>query len=422
VIKRIWFGGAQRIWTSHRALAIAIPAIVVVTFLVASLLLMSASGGTSQASATPGATPSGMPGDTPSAWPSDSPFSSPSSSATATLSPSPSISTSPTPTPIPAGWIASTLDGVYAPADLAHREPVAVMVEDSIHARPQSGISSASIVYLAPADGGVPRYMMVFQEGTAVAPDKQNSAIGPVRSARPYYIYWASEYKAVYAHWGGDHQSRKDVIPAMVKAGSIYNLDDLSGGSCAYHRITTRVAPHNGYTSTAALISCLAKKGYPATERKQSTRPFIDQTPLDQRPAATVSKIEIHSPGSDGETVGYEYQPAGDLYLRTINGKAEVDPANGHYVYAANVVVMYQGLKYDNTIETDHNRPIVYNVGSGKAIIFQEGKEIACTWKKKTNTSLTIFTDKSGNQIPLVRGEIFIHSIPPISSYKLTIN
>jgi len=54
------------------------------------------------------------------------------------------------------------------------------MVDDNKVARPQSGISSASIVYQAPADGGEDRYMMVFQEGTA-------SAIGPVRSARPYY-------------------------------------------------------------------------------------------------------------------------------------------------------------------------------------------------------------------------------------------
>ena len=409
----------KSIWTDHKALAIGLPAIVVVGFLVASLLLTSGGGTTAQSSATPSATTS----DTPGTSPTDTPLGSPSSSPTDGSSPTPTISSSPTASPIPAGWIASTLDGVYAPADLAHREPIAVMVEDSVSARPQSGISSASIVYLAPADGGVPRYMMVFQEGTAacVGSCTQNAAIGPVRSARPYYVDWASEYKAVYAHWGGDRESRKTKIPAMVKSGSIYNMDELSGACKGTFYRTTRQAPHNGYTNTAFLVSCMAKKGYPATARKQSPRPFVDPLPLDQRPT-TPQNISIHTPGSSGATIGYQYQPTGDLYLRTINGKAEVDPANGHHVYAADVIVMDQGLYYDNTLEYDHNRPVLSDTGSGTALIFKEGKEIVGKWKKSGATGLTRFYDKSGNEIPLVRGEIFIQSVPPIKGYTVTVS
>jgi hypothetical protein len=72
---------------------------------------------------------------------------------------------------------------------------------------------------------------------------------------------------------------------------------------------------------------------------------------------------------------------------------------------------MYQALTNDLS-EPRHVRPVVHNVGSGKALIFQEGREIVGTWMKKNNTSLTRFYDSSGN-------EIFIQSIPP--TYMVTV-
>ncbi len=77
------------------------------------------------------------------------------------------------------------------------RLPVAVMVDDNVQARPQYGFNSASIVYQAPADGGETRYMMVFQEQDA-------KRVEPVRSGRPYFVNWASEYRSAFAHYGGD--------------------------------------------------------------------------------------------------------------------------------------------------------------------------------------------------------------------------
>jgi hypothetical protein len=79
---------------------------------------------------------------------------------------------------------------------------------------------------------------------------------------------------------------------------------------------------------------------------------------------------------------------------------------------------MYQALTNDLS-EPRHVRPVVHNVGSGKALIFQEGREIVGTWMKKNNTSLTRFYDSSGNEISLLRGEIFIQSIPP--TYMVTV-
>jgi hypothetical protein len=292
----------------------------------------------------------------------------------------------------------SDLDGVAAPLSVAHRLPMAIMIDDVDEARPQSGMSSASIVYQAPEDGDADRYMMVFQEGTA-------TDIGPVRSARPYYVLWATEYKAMFGHFGGDAQTLGVVIPG--NAGNIYNQDGTGSGACPYRRITTRDSPHNAYTSTAALIGCLAPRGYPLVYQGLPTRPFRGDMPLTQRP--TGQTISITYPNVN---VGYLFDPTSDSYLRLIDGKPEIDSANDQEVYARSIVLMYQELSVDPNSEPGYARPVVANVGSGKAIVFQEGRQIDATWKKTSDTDLTRFYDSSGAEIQLVRGEIFIQSLP----------
>ena len=50
--------------------------------------------------------------------------------------------------------------------------------------------------------------------------------------------------------------------------------------------------------------------------------------------------------------------------------------------------------------------------------MYQEGTATAATWKKTSDTALTRLYDSTGNEIQLVRGEIFIQSIP--TTYKVT--
>jgi hypothetical protein len=379
----------RRIWTGHRIVAIAVSVFAIVAIMAAGVLTMVVAGGAAHATPTPTATPTAIvtPFPTPTATPTPEP--------TALILDTPE----PSPTSMPVGWAYSDLDGVAAPAAQAHGLPLAIMIDDNTVARPQSGISSASIVYQAYADGGEDRYMFVFQEGTA-------TDVGPVRSARPYYVYWADEYKALFGHFGGDANTLTRIIPANAKY--IYNMDDLSGGSCPYHRIATRAAPHNAYTNTPILITCAGKKGYPATFQKLPTRPFKDDMSIVDRPNSQV----INVPYRTG-TIGYQYNFMTDNYTRLQDGQPEIDPANGNNVYARSIVVLYQGVTTDPLSEPGHNRPWVQNVGSGPATVFMEGHAIDATWKKTSNTALTRLYDKSGAEIPFVRGEIFIQSVPP---------
>jgi hypothetical protein len=89
------------------------------------------------------------------------------------------------------------LSGRMVEKEKTTRKPIAVVVENHPDARPQSGLNDAALVFETFAEGGITRFLAVFQEN-----DVAN--IGPVRSARPYFVEWATSLKALFAHVGGN--------------------------------------------------------------------------------------------------------------------------------------------------------------------------------------------------------------------------
>lgn len=333
--------------------------------------------------------------------PSPSPTASPSATPTATPTPTPSATPTPTPTPTatptPLTGVA-LLDGVTTDPAKASRLPLAIMIDDNVIARPQSGFNGASIVYQAPADGGEDRYMLVFQEGDA-------AKVMPVRSGRPYFVRWAAEYRAAFGHYGGDVKTLS-YIPTINRK-LIYDVDALGGGAPAYKRDRSRKAPHNGYTSTDTFRATAQRLGAPATVVSGlASRPFADDLPADQRP----SSGSINVPYNRGAS-SYTYDPATNSYLRSIAGKAHVDPLDGKRVTARNVVVLFMKLSIDPESEPGHNRPVLAQIGTGKAIVFRDGKVFEGTWKKDDVGGLTRFFDAAGKEVTLVRGRIFIQVV-----------
>ena len=154
------------------------------------------------------ATPSPSMTDVPTATPTDTPAPSPSPTE-APSTPTPTATPSPAPALVPA-----PLTGRLVTPDVARRHAIAVMIDDHPDARPQSGFNDASVVWQAPAEGGIPRYMMVFQ-------DRVPPSVGPVRSARQYYLAWAAEWDAVYAHVGGSPAGPADVARTGSRAARL---------------------------------------------------------------------------------------------------------------------------------------------------------------------------------------------------------
>jgi hypothetical protein len=280
----------------------------------------------------------------------------------------------------------------------AHRLPLAVLLDDNRVARPQSGFNSASVVYQAPADGGETRYMLVFQESDA-------AQVGPVRSARYYFLYWATEMRAGIAHYGGERRSRAHL--AAYDGARFTDIDALGSGSRAYRRIASRSAPHNGYTSTAALWTMAAKLGGPPSAPLDlHRRPFLQPTPAADVPASQRIAFRYQS-----GAVEYRFDRATDLYRRVLDGKPQVDPADKEAVTTRNVVVLFMPFHTDTKVEPGHSRPIIDAIGTGRALVFREGKTLEGTWSKADEMAPTRLLDAAGNEIPLVTGRTFFQIV-----------
>jgi Protein of unknown function (DUF3048) N-terminal domain/Protein of unknown function (DUF3048) C-terminal domain len=311
----------------------------------------------------------------------------------------PSPASTPEASASPSPPVLLSIDGRTGDPAIFDRLPIAVTIDDNVAARPQAGFNAASIVYQAPADGGEDRYMMVFQETDA-------SVVGPVRSGRPYFVLWAAEYRSLFAHYGGDAKTLA-YIPT-IDGTLIYNLDALRGSGAAFHRVSYRVAPHNAYTSTTTMRQVGGAHGAPADMiAGLATRRFIDDAAPSLRPA----KGAISVPYNRGAS-SYTYAPATNSYLRSVAGHAQFDAWNNGRVVARNVVVLFMPLSIDPESEPGYARPVLGQIGSGKALVFRNGEAIVATWRKADAGDLTRFYDGSGAEIGLVPGPIYVQVVP----------
>jgi hypothetical protein len=337
-----------------------------------------------------------------SAPPSTSPtLPPPSATPTPTATPLPTATPEPTPVTVPA-----PLTGLPVSPAAARRHPIAVMIDDLSPARPQSGFSAASIVWQAPAEGGIPRYMMVFGEN-------QPTAVGPVRSSRYYYIAWAAEWKAIYAHAGGSPQALA-TLRAQGNGKLVYNADEFARGGY-FHRVSSRFPPHNLYTDGKQLDR-LGKRLGAKTGDYQPIWQFAPDAPLEQRPVG--GKISFRYPTS---SIRYDYDRTSNTYLRTVSveGKQK-DAATKKRVAPKNVIVMLMRFGPLNDGHPNKHRLEAKVVGSGVAWISTNGKTIKGTWRKKSLTAPTKFYNAAGQEVTLTAGQTFINVMPTGTAVKIT--
>lgn len=302
-----------------------------------------------------------------------------------------------------------------------HR-PLGVMIENSVDARPQSGMAFADVIYEAIAEGGITRFLNVFYCQDA-------GIIGPVRSARTYFLDFISEYGLypLYAHVGG--ANTPGPANALGQIGdygwSVYNdLNQFSIGFPTFKRDESRLGrpvatEHTMYSTTSQLWAVGAKRGLTNRDKDGDEwdsefvkYSFKDDVELEDRPVSQKITVEFWSSQPDyGVTWGYD--KATNTYLRTNAGKVHLDNNTKKQFAPKNIVILYMKESRANDGYEGNLHEIFGTKGTGTALVFQDGKEITAAWKKKDREGRTVITDKkSGKEIQFNRGQIWFQVVP----------
>ncbi|HEY1830760.1 MAG TPA: DUF3048 domain-containing protein [Acidimicrobiales bacterium] len=279
-------------------------------------------------------------------------------------------------------------------AAVPQRPALGVKIDNYPDARPQSGMDKADIVFEEPVEGGITRYVAVFQCQDA-------PTVGPVRSARNIDIGILGEFGTpLLVHVGGI-----DPVIANIDASPLVNVDLGVDGNIATHP-AGRVAPYDTYSTTAAIWGT-----HPTmTAPPQAVFTFSKTVPT----GSPVSSIGIDFSGTSDVT--WKYNPATQTFLRYYNGSTPDMLADGVQNSAANVVVEYVQISYGPWVENSEGalevQAALYPNASGNAEVFRNGVAIPGTWHRAALGSATQFVNAQGQTIAMNPGQTWVELVP----------
>ena len=278
------------------------------------------------------------------------------------------------------------IDGVLVESGKENIFPTAVVIDNHPDSRPLVGLAQANLVYEAEVEGVTTRYLAIF------ADDQELDNIGPVRSARSYYIDWARELSALFVHCGGSPEALVKIIK-----DNIFDLNEFYNGKY-FWRADNRPAPHNVFTSSKNLREYTDDKNL--TEGKYFSWHYKDDTPLMQ---STSSKITIPE-----FRVIWEYDKGENNYVRYL-GKEKHLGSEGGEIKAKNIIVAFMAA----TVIDEELRLKIENIGIGQAIVCLDGACREGEWRKKSATSRTRFYNLSGEEFIFNAGPTWIEVVRP---------
>jgi hypothetical protein len=282
----------------------------------------------------------------------------------------------------------------YAPytgeqVDEATSKNIAVMaiIENSKDARPQSGLVDADIVYETMAEGGIPRFIALFQKNSP-------AKIGPIRSARPYFVNIAREYNLAFGHCGYSEEAK-----SMIEKNKLMSLNEffLTG---FYWRDRQRKAPHNLYTSAKLLRSAVVSRGF---SKKGNVSPKFNKTFWASNNHSNAQNINLKL--NKYYSTSYSYKDG--KYYKSMNDTASLNKEDDKPIAVTNIVIQATSIRLqEDTVHLD-----IALTGEGTGYVFSNGKYTKMKWSKKDTNSPTILKDESGLDIPFSPGNTWWHII-----------
>ena len=278
------------------------------------------------------------------------------------------------------------------------QRPVAVIIDNVRDAWPQVGLGDAFLIYEMLVEGGQTRLLAVFK-------DQETATIGPVRSARHYYLDYAVENDALFVHHGGSPQAYSD-----IRSLGINNLDGMAADGTYFKRDRSRRAPHNSMTSMESIWEYAKKRNLRLTT---DVDPLLNYSVKnvsyeDAEDAKTANSIRINY--SRNHWTSFEYNAETKLYSRSMRGVPHKDGITGAQYTARNIVIQ----KVRNTALSGANkgRQQLQNVGRGEGFYITNGFAIPITWEKSSRSARTVFKTKAGELIRINDGVTYIQIMP----------
>ena len=282
--------------------------------------------------------------------------------------------------------------------------PIAVMIDNHNQAWPQAGLNQAYMVYEIIVEGGETRLMALFK-GVNL------EEIGPVRSARHYFLDYAMENDAIYVHFGWSPQAKSDITKY-----SIHNINGISEDGTTFWRTNKKSAPHNAMTSTEKILQSAKNKNYRITSDKKSVLQYTaDEINLD----TGISATSVIIPHSDLQTVKYEYDAQNKVYKRYARNKEQTDMNTGEALTTKNIII----TMCDNSDISDNDnkgRQTLDNIGTFDGYYITNGKAIKIKCTKNSREEQTVYKDLEGNEIEVNDGNTWVNICPTDANVQIT--
>lgn len=290
----------------------------------------------------------------------------------------------------------------------SNSRPIAVMIDNNVGNNSHYGLQQAYLTYEIIVEGGLTRLMALFK-------DKNVSQIGPVRSSRHYFLDYALESDAIYAHFGWSPYAQND-----IKKLAVNNINGMYD-SAPFWRVTWLYAPHNVLTSTEKLYDYAKTKNYPlesdswqllnystdeinleklnkANRKKESS----DDNILNPTVANNIQIIYSYS-----QNRSYIYDNNQKVYLRYMNNNPHVDAESKENLAYKNIIIEIVNNK---TIDSD-GRQELYTVGSGTGYYITNGYSLPIIWEKQERKAKTTYKYENNDIIKINDGNTIIEVI-----------
>ncbi len=316
-----------------------------------------------------------------------------------------------TPEPEPVTW---PLTGEVAPDEAAVRaRAVSVKVENSPQARPQAGLAEADVVYETIAEGGIPRFNAIFHSS---APDR----VGPIRSARLSDVYLVPQYDALFAYSGANQTVRDRIAEA--------GIDDLGmeRNAALYERDPARSAPHDVYSSVAALRAASAGAGFSAEggPRAWLFGPVPGAGPAGGEDAAAEGEAageaavapavaSVLVPFAGNNDARWTWDAEAGRWQREVGGAPHADEGSSERYAAANVIILYAESRETGMRDTAGSPVLDIRLDAeGDAVVLREGRRYDVRWSAFRDAPPR-FETADGEPFPLAVGRTWIQVVPP---------